>query len=145
MIVLRNGEESDAPQLAALFQRSRAALKFLPELHSPDEHLWFIRNVVLATEKVTIAEREGVMAGFLAERAECITQLYLEPGFRQLGIGTCLLNDAKSHHDELWLWCFAANIPARTFYEKQRFVAESFTDGAGNEEGLPDVLYRWRR
>ena len=34
---------------------------------------------------------------------------------------------------------------ARRFYEARGFSAVAFTDGARNEEGEPDVLYRWTR
>jgi hypothetical protein len=34
---------------------------------------------------------------------------------------------------------------ARRFYEARGFRAIRFTDGADNEEGTPDVRYRWER
>ena len=36
-----------------------------------------------------------------------------------------------------------ANTPWRHFYEREGFTAALLTDGADNEEKLPDVLYRW--
>ena len=41
------------------------------------------------------------------------------------------------------LWTFQDNARARRFYEARGFVAEEFTDGAGNEEKTPDVRYVW--
>jgi hypothetical protein len=43
------------------------------------------------------------------------------------------------------LWTFQRNAPARRFYEKEGFVAVRETDGSGNEEREPDVLYLWKR
>ena len=43
----------------------------------------------------------------------------------------------------LTLWTFQRNLRARRFYEANGFVAVRETDGAGNEEKEPDVLYRW--
>jgi hypothetical protein len=40
---------------------------------------------------------------------------------------------------------FAANAPARAFYEKHGFVAVEATDGSRNEAGAPDIRYRWSR
>jgi putative acetyltransferase len=43
----------------------------------------------------------------------------------------------------LELWCFQANEHARRFYETRGFHAIRFTDGAQNEEQMPDIRYRW--
>ena len=40
---------------------------------------------------------------------------------------------------------FQKNIAARRFYERNGFVVIEETDGAGNEEREPDVLYEWRK
>jgi len=37
----------------------------------------------------------------------------------------------------------AANARARRFYEARDFHAIRFTDGADNEERMPDIRYRW--
>ena len=41
------------------------------------------------------------------------------------------------------LWTFVANAPARRFYAREGFVEVRRTGGE-NEEGLPDVLLKWR-
>ena len=56
-----------------------------------------------------------------------------------------LLEQAKAGADELSLWTFQQNLRARLFYERHGFSVVTETDGADNEEKLPDVLYRWRR
>lgn len=45
----------------------------------------------------------------------------------------------------LELWCFQANSRARRFYEARGFRAICFTDGAANEENVPDTRYCWER
>ena len=42
------------------------------------------------------------------------------------------------------LWAFADNVRAVAFYRKQGFVAIDTTEGDGNEEGLPDILFELR-
>ena len=54
-----------------------------------------------------------------------------------------LLEVAKGRGSSLSLWTFQRNEPARRFYEQRGFVAVKETDGSGNEEREPDVLYRW--
>lgn len=145
MIVLRRAVAADAPAIVALFRRSRAVLTFLPELHTADEDLWFVRTVLIGEQRVTLAERDGRLLGFMAEHAGWITQLYLDPEVRRSEVGSALLADAKARNEELTLWCFAQNTAARAFYEAQGFVVVEATDGAGNEAQLPDVRYWWRR
>lgn len=145
MISLKRAVAADAPAIAALFRRSRAVLSFLPELHTADEDLWFVRTVLIGEQQVTLAERDGQLLGFMAEHEGWITQLYLDPEVRRGGVGSALLADAKVRNPELTLWCFAENAAARAFYEAQGFIVVEETDGAGNEARLPDVRYWWRR
>jgi hypothetical protein len=44
----------------------------------------------------------------------------------------------------LRLYAFQRNRHARAFYEARGFAPVSFSDGTGNEEREPDVLYQWR-
>jgi ribosomal protein S18 acetylase RimI-like enzyme len=75
-----------------------------------------------------------------------IDQLYVHPDFVSHGIGAALLasvisSDAKS----IRLYTFEQNTRARLFYERRGFVAIAFSDGHGNEEKCPDVLYELTR
>jgi ribosomal protein S18 acetylase RimI-like enzyme len=144
MIALRRAVAADAPAIAALFRRSRAVLSFLPELHTADEDLWFVTNVLIGEQQVTLAERDGQLLGFMAEHEGWITQLYLDPEVRRSGVGSALIADAKARNPELTLWCFAQNAAARAFYEARGFTVVEETNGAGNEARLPDVRYWWR-
>jgi len=42
------------------------------------------------------------------------------------------------------LYTFQDNQRARNFYERRGFRAVTYSDGAGNEEKCPDMLYEWR-
>lgn len=141
---LRSATSADAEALAALFTASRNLLTFLPPLRTPEEDRGCIAGVVLATMQVTVAvDDNGNLLGFIAEEPGWIEHLYIAPESRRMGIGTALLDAAKSHQAQLDLWCFAENVPARAFYERHGFVAVEATDGAGNEAKRPDVKYRW--
>jgi GNAT superfamily N-acetyltransferase len=67
------------------------------------------------------------------------------PGAQRRGLGTELLQVARSSFDRLHLWTFQRNLPARQFYEARGFALVRETDGAGNEEKEPDALYLWTR
>jgi GNAT superfamily N-acetyltransferase len=71
-----------------------------------------------------------------------ITHLYLRPARVGRGIGSRLLGHAVGRASPpLRLYCFRQNGAARRFYERHGFVPIAFSDGSGNEERCPDVLY----
>jgi GNAT superfamily N-acetyltransferase len=49
----------------------------------------------------------------------------------------------RERPDGLRLWTFASNLRAQRFYERHGFVEAQRTDGRGNEERAPDILYVW--
>ena len=73
-----------------------------------------------------------------------IDQLYLRPEYIRQGIGSSLVDFAKSRFpDGLQLWTFQSNLPAQKFYEKHDFVSVELTDGQTNQEKSPDIRYLW--
>ncbi|CAN5860357.1 hypothetical protein BH23ACT2_BH23ACT2_12340 [soil metagenome] len=73
----------------------------------------------------------------------CLDQLFVDPDGVGRGVGSALLEQAKERRpDGLDLWTFEGNTGARRFYERHGFRAVARADGL-NEEGAPDVRYRW--
>lgn len=130
---------------AALIHRASfdERLPWLSGLHTPDEDRLFYRQQVFSTCIVWGAFESGVLAGIIAFRDGWIDQLYVLPAAQRRGIGTALLQVAKSAAQNLSLWTFQRNAAARRFYERHGFVITKETDGSRNEEQEPDVLYRW--
>ena len=141
---LRRATASDADAIVNVHWASFRLLTFLPMLHTIEENRRFIANVVLEECEVTVAEdRTGIVA-FLARKGEEVRLLYTRPDRIGMGAGTQLIDASKgSGIGALELWCFQANTRARRFYEARGFNAIRFTDGADNEEQMPDVRYRW--
>jgi GNAT superfamily N-acetyltransferase len=141
---LRRATASDADVIADVYSASFRLLTFLPMLHTIDEYRWFIANVILKECEVTVAEDETGVVAFLACRGEEVRLLYSRPDRIGMGAGSQLIEAAKaSGIGALELWCFQANRRARRFYETRGFHPIRFTDGAANEERMPDVRYRW--
>ena len=145
MITLRLAVEADAAEIAALFATSRRLLTFLPDLHTVEEDRIYVRDKVLRDYRVTVAERDGAIVGFMAELEGWIEHLYIDAAQLRTGVGSALIADAQSRNEDLQLWCFANNMRGRAFYERMGFEAVKFTDGARNEARAPDILYRWER
>ncbi|MEM7172737.1 MAG: GNAT family N-acetyltransferase [Pseudomonadota bacterium] len=145
MFKIRDAEAKDAKGIAAVFSPSFRLLSFLPSLHSVEEDRWFIENIILEECDVIVAEHRGSLVSFLALQGAEIRLLYVHPDFIGQGSGSLLVAAAKSRAPEgLELWCFQENARARRFYEHHGFDPVEFTDGSRNEEGAPDMRYRWR-
>ena len=146
-MTIRAASAADAPAVAELLLRARrAAVPAIPPLvHDDDDVRRWTGEVLLASREVWLAdEQDGTLVGVLALAGDQVDQLYLEPTHTGRGIGALLLEHAKTRRpDGLDLWAFQSNTGARRFYERHGFVAVATTDG-DNEEGAPDVRYRWR-
>ncbi|MBZ9908976.1 GNAT family N-acetyltransferase [Mesorhizobium sp. B2-5-9] len=136
---------SDAASIAKVMRAALASFDWMPVLHTPEQDLSFIRDIVLPNQQVTIAEADNDIIGFISVKGEWIEQLYLDPAWTGQGIGSRLVEEAAAILPVVKLYCFQANSGARRFYERHGFRAEAFGDGSTNEEGLPDILYVRRR
>ena len=142
---LRRACASDAAAIAAIHVAARRkAMPYLPELHTDDEVRAWVASSMLPNAVVWVAEIDGKVAGYVASRGTDLDHLYVAPERQGRGVGSLLLSKAKELRPEgLELHAFRWNRRARAFYETRGFVAIAFSDGAGNEEQEPDVLYRW--
>ena len=107
-----------------------------------DAREYFLRAVV-GEDQIWVYERSGVPLGFLAIQGDFIDRLYVDPAYHRQGIGQALLMKARQLLPKhMWLYTHVANKMARSFYEKNGFVAEKF--GVSPEpESEPDVEYHW--
>jgi len=138
----------DWQEIAEIFIAARRTMTYLPVLHSDAETRLFIRRVVKRSA-VWVAERDGEIVGFAALEPgppeAWLHHLYVAPQAHNAGAGSLLLAKAKAELPRGFsLWTFQANLGARRFYERHGLAEARRTNGAANEEGLPDILYEWR-
>jgi putative acetyltransferase len=115
-------------------------------LHTADEDFEFFKNTIFKKDNIYLAEEieNKKILGFIAFNSEFIDHLYLLPEAQKQGIGSELIDIAKSRTNCLKLWTFQQNTFARSFYKTKGFKEIKFTDGSENEEKQPDVLMEWR-
>jgi GNAT superfamily N-acetyltransferase len=146
--VLRAAQPADAEALASvLLQSRRELLPYAPMAHSEAEVRNWMAHILVPGGGVMLAERDGQVLGLVAvseaDGIGWIEQLYLAPQQLGQGLGHALLQHALGRlHRPVQLYTFQANSRSRRFYEQHGFVAVALTDGSGNEERCPDVLYR---
>jgi ribosomal protein S18 acetylase RimI-like enzyme len=142
---LRRARPEDAPAVAEIHLSSRRhGLPYLPEVHTDAETHGWVAAVMLPHQEVWVAEVAGEVAGYAALHEGWLEHLYIAPAHQGHGLGRALLDLAMARNPGgLQLYAFQRNERARRFYERRGFVAEWFGDGSENEEGEPDVRYRW--
>jgi RimJ/RimL family protein N-acetyltransferase len=146
-IAVRPATPEDAPDLARINRRSRAAaMPWLGEVRSEAEVEAWLRRYLIPREHVLCAggdEPLGYIGFGEEEGGWSVHDLYIDPMMQGRGYGTALLRCAMdaTGGSPLHLRCFARNQAARGFYERHGFTVEAQGDGTQNEEGEPDILY----
>jgi len=145
-IVLRAATEGDLDGAVDVYLAARhAAVPAIPPLVHADHDVrtWF-REAVWPRHELWIADTDRTVVGLLVLDGGQVDHLYVAPSQAGRGIGSALLDKAKSLRPRgLTLWVFQSNVDARRFYRRHGFVERARTNGSGNEERSPDVRYAW--
>ena len=148
---VRAAKAEDARRVADLLIDTRAAfMPYAPSAHPEPEVREWVASHLVPTGGVVVADVDGQIVGTMATTVEdgvsWITQMAVDPRVVGKGIGSVLLAHAiEALPRPIRLYTFQQNVGARRFYERHGFLAIEFTDGEGNEEKCPDVLYELRR
>lgn len=144
-VALTDASPEDAAPLARILGDWLRGTGWMPVLHNRGEDIAFLRRMI-ASHRVRVArDADGRALGFIAVKQGDIAGFYVAEAARGRGIGKALLDAAKAEESRLALWTFQANTGAIAFYTREGFAEVERTDGAGNEERLPDVRMIWRR
>ena len=144
---LRPARAEDAGAVANVLNSSRLAyMPFAPSAHSPDDVRAWVGARLIPNCRTTVAIIDGEIVGVIAVSESAgtawINQLFVLPEWVGRGIGSELLLHAHGALPRpIRLYTFQAHSRARRFYERHGYKAIEFTDGQGNEEKCPDVLY----
>ncbi len=142
---LSEATPEDAVPLARILGDWLRETGWMPVLHSREEDIGFLQRMIASQRVLVARDGQGAPLGFIAVKLCDIAGFYLAPAARGQGIGKALLDAAKADEPRLALWTFVANTGAIAFYRREGFVETERTNGASNEEGLPDVRMIWRR
>ncbi len=142
-VQLRPADPDDAAALADVHLTSRRAASMPPSVHADDEALPWLAGRI-GTDEVWVAEVEGRVVAYLRMTPAWLDDLYVAPEHAGQGIGSMLLDLAKSRRpDGFSLWVFESNTPARAFYAAHGLTEREHTDGSDNEEQAPDLRMSW--
>ncbi len=145
-MMLRRATLGDAGAVADVYLAARAAASpAVAWAHDAAEVRQWIAGVLIPRGGMTVAVAGLTVHGYIAMAGEWVDHIFIHPLSWRRGIGSRLIAHAKKVQPAgLRLWTFQSNTRARAFYERHGFSAAQMTDGAGNEEHEPDVLYVWQ-
>ena len=112
--------------------------------HPLTEQREYLMSTVVPNNELRVATIDERIVGFIAATTDSIAQLYVDVQSQRQGIGTMMLDWAKSRSaGSLWLHTFECNRNAQTFYEQRGFTIVE----RGFEEmwQLADIKYHWSR
>ncbi|MFK7837728.1 MAG: N-acetyltransferase family protein [Sulfitobacter sp.] len=144
MIGLRAARSTDAGAVGAILSEFVDTTHWMPRIHTRAEDLAHA-GVMIERGWVIVAEEADKVLGFAACNDADLDALYVAGHARGRGVGSALLAQLQDRHPVLELWTFQANTGAQRFYVRHGFVEMERTNGAGNDEKLPDIRYAWRR
>ncbi len=115
----------------------------MPRLHGAEADRAHCAGQTRRSDVWVVDTRQGF--GYLVRTGQMVDAVYLDAAIRGRGWGALLLEQAMWKRDRLSLWTFQENRAAIRFYEAQGFKVTDLTDGAANEEKLPDARLLWER
>jgi len=107
-ISLRRAAPEDAAAIADIHVRARReCMPYLPDIHSPEEVLQWIREVMPQHDEVWVAQDDGRVVGFFALSDNFLYHLYVYPELHGQGAGSLLFDRIKElAPDGFRLWVF---------------------------------------
>ncbi len=146
-MIVRRFRDEDLEPVLALWHASRRRAHWDIAVHRAftiDDDREFMTGTMIPRNDLWVAEREERPVGFMAVAPGWVNQLYVAVDAQRSGVGSALIEHAKSLMDDIRLHTFQNNAPARAFYARHGFEEVSF--GVSDPpEHEPDVLLRWRR
>lgn len=143
-MIVRAARSTDAGAVGAILSEFIDTTDWMPRIHTRAEDLSFA-GMMIDRGWVSVAEEAGTVVGFAACDGADLNALYVAQGARGRSVGSALLEALKVEREMLELWTFQANTGAQRFYQRHGFVEVARTDGARNDEKLPDIRYVWKR
>jgi GNAT superfamily N-acetyltransferase len=141
---VRFARSTDAGKAGAIMSEFIDETAWMPRIHTRAEDIGLVGSMI-GRDWVTVALQGEQLVGFLARERHDIHALYIASSAWRQGAGSALLRHAQDVTPKLSLWTFQANESAKAFYLAHGFREVERTDGAENDENLPDIRFEWHK
>ncbi len=102
-----------------------------------DSDALVVRDLYMPAAEISVAERDGIVIGFIALLGDLVGGLFVDPAAHRSGAGRALIGDALRRKGRLEVEVYAANAGARAFYAACGFVETGRRDTDDHGRALP--------
>lgn len=95
-----------------------------------------MREVYLPASETFVFESGAQIAGFYSLYENTLAAVFVAPSLQGKGVGTALIEDAKSRRERLQLTVYSENEPSIHFYKKHGFssIGQQIDERTGHSE-----------
>lgn len=140
--MMRGYREADIDQILAIWLSASIKAHDFIEPDFWKSKVGDMREVYIPASETFVYEAEGQVVGFYSLYENNLAAIFVEPGSRGRGLGSILLEDAKSRRENLELTVYKANTPSIKFYEKHGFIL--LGERIDEHTGHPELIMGYR-
>ncbi|SNY95762.1 N-acetyltransferase [Halomonas sp. hl-4] len=97
-----------------------------------------MRDVYIPASETYVYESDGQVAGFYSLYGNTLAAIFVSPSLQGTGIGSELMDDAKSRRECLQLSVYSQNAPGINFYKQHGFI--SLGEQIDEQTGHPEFI-----
>ena len=97
-----------------------------------------MRDVYIPASETVVYEADGQIAGFYCLYGDTLAAVFVSPSLQGKGIGSALIEDAKSRRSCLQLSVYSQNAPSINFYKQHGFI--SLGEQIDEQTGQPEFI-----
>ena len=100
-----------------------------------------MRNVYIPASETFVYEADEQVAGFYCLYGSTLAAIFVSPSLQGQGIGSALMDDAKSRRSCLQLSVYSENTPSINFYKQHGFISlgEQVDELTGHPEFIMEL------
>ena len=139
--MIRAATELDAGRLGGILSDHFARTDWLPSVNTKAKVIHYCGHMI-SNGWVHVHEDHRIN-GFIAVRKNNVLALYVDLSDQRRGIARSLVEFLQTQKTSLSAWVHQYNTAACAFYASLGFNPLATSNGDHNDEGLPDIHYRW--
>ncbi len=139
--MIREYRQADAEQILEIWLSASIEAHNFIEPEFWESKVSDMRDVYIPASETFVFECEGEIAGFYSLHGNNLAAIFVAPRSQGKGMGTMLLDDAKTRRKGLQLTVYKENVPSVKFYEKQGFI--SIGEQIDEHTGHPELIMEY--